>query len=196
MSKQADDLQTEASILTDAFINDPLSTFLVKDIVRRRLFLNAAFISLLRYGKNWGTVFSDEAGIGILLGPSDIQISTTRMFRCGFLSAVRHLGLRSILKYATIVSRVNKTHSSLMSVPHYYLWIIGVSCQRQGKGHGTKLAKRMLESVDDSTLPCYLETWNDRNLGFYHNIGFETATDRPLRILDDLLMWPMARVAK
>ena len=57
--------------------------------------------------------------------------------------------------------------------PHWYLPLIGVDPERQGKGLGSVLLERALRRCDHARLPAYLEATSPRNLALYHRHGFK-----------------------
>ena len=54
----------------------------------------------------------------------------------------------------------------------WYLSIIGIAPQAQGRGLGRKLLEPMLAEADAATASCYLETFSMRNVTFYTRLGF------------------------
>ncbi|MDL5203751.1 GNAT family N-acetyltransferase [Streptomyces sp. ALI-76-A] len=75
---------------------------------------------------------------------------------------------------------------------HAYLWMIGVSPERQGEGLGTALITSVLDRCDREGVPAYLEASNARSRTLYERLGF-TVVDRPLDLPDGPRMWPMWR---
>ncbi|MFZ5722928.1 MAG: GNAT family N-acetyltransferase [Pseudomonadota bacterium] len=58
------------------------------------------------------------------------------------------------------------------ATPHYYLQVLGVDPQAQGQGWGRQLLQHGLTIADEARMPCYLETMNADNVGFYVRYGF------------------------
>lgn len=56
--------------------------------------------------------------------------------------------------------------------PHWYLHIVGCAPEAQGCGFGAAAIAPGLALADAAGLPAYLETANERNLGFYERLGF------------------------
>lgn len=56
---------------------------------------------------------------------------------------------------------------------HLYLAVLGVEPARQGAGIGSALLAPGLELCDRDGLAAYLETGNERNIGFYSRHGFQ-----------------------
>ena len=54
----------------------------------------------------------------------------------------------------------------------WYLSIIGIAPQAQGRGLGRKLLEPMLAEAAAATASCYLETFSMRNVTFYTRLGF------------------------
>lgn len=57
--------------------------------------------------------------------------------------------------------------------PHWYLPLIGVDPQHQGKGYGSALLGHTLARCDRDGTPAYLESSNSRNVPLYERHGFE-----------------------
>lgn len=75
---------------------------------------------------------------------------------------------------------------------HAYLWMIGVTPERQGEGLGTALIASVLDRCDRDGLPAYLEASSERSKGLYERLGF-ACTGRVLHLPDGPRMWPMWR---
>jgi ribosomal protein S18 acetylase RimI-like enzyme len=76
---------------------------------------------------------------------------------------------------------------------HEYLWMIGVSPNRQGEGLGTALVASVLDRCDREGIPAYLEASNADSRRLYERLGFEVLADRVLELPDGPTVWPMWR---
>ena len=56
--------------------------------------------------------------------------------------------------------------------PHWYLAIMGVDPQWQGRGIGSKLMRPALEVLDAEGMPAYLEASTPRSRALYERHGF------------------------
>jgi len=56
--------------------------------------------------------------------------------------------------------------------PHWYLPLIGVAPQSQGRGLGSELLRIALRRCDGDCLPAYLEATDPRNVRLYERHGF------------------------
>jgi GNAT superfamily N-acetyltransferase len=61
--------------------------------------------------------------------------------------------------------------------PHYYLNILGVAPEHQGRGIGSALIRPILERCDRDGLPAYLEATTERNRALYERHGFRVAQE-------------------
>ena len=75
---------------------------------------------------------------------------------------------------------------------HAYLWMIGVTPERQGQGLGTALMAPVLERCDREGLPAYLEASNQRSRELYERLGF-AFTGKAIELPGGPSMWPMWR---
>ena len=68
---------------------------------------------------------------------------------------------------------VDQFHRRTALGKHLYLSTLGVEPSRQGLGLGSALIRPMLERADAEGLPCYLETFQPRNVPLYQKHGFK-----------------------
>ena len=82
---------------------------------------------------------------------------------------------RGYANYQAIISYMIPRAASVVPNDSWYLSILGVSPQKQGKGLGKHLVGKSLVKADMVQATCYLETYKHSNLGFYQKLGFEIA---------------------
>lgn len=61
--------------------------------------------------------------------------------------------------------------------PHYYLAVLGVEPEAQGRGLGGALMRPVLERCDHDGLPAYLEASTPRSRALYLRNGFEVVEE-------------------
>ena len=76
--------------------------------------------------------------------------------------------------------------------PFWYLHMAGCDPAAQCRGFGTAAVRGGLERVSGGGLPVYLETANERNLGFYRALGFVVVQDWSVGI-DGPRFWSLRR---
>jgi ribosomal protein S18 acetylase RimI-like enzyme len=60
-----------------------------------------------------------------------------------------------------------------LSGPHWYLQMLAVDPQYQGRGYAACLLHTMFARLDRDRLPCCLDTENGKNVAFYARFGFK-----------------------
>jgi ribosomal protein S18 acetylase RimI-like enzyme len=61
------------------------------------------------------------------------------------------------------------------SEPHWYLVTLSVRPEFHRRGLGSQLVAPILERADREQVPCYLETSDPADVGYYERIGFRVA---------------------
>ncbi len=158
-------------MLTRSFADDPVANFMFAGGRRRRRGLRAFFTSQL--GRQYlphGHVYTTDAGDGVALwAPPDVVRNGLRELyqllpAAPFLISTRtHRALRLLFE-------VDGLHPK---EPHWYLATLGTEPSRQGKGIGSALLESMLERIDASGVPAYLESSKERNVSLYARFGFD-----------------------
>ena len=83
---------------------------------------------------------------------------------------VRAIGLRDVPKALRGFAAMEHGHPG---EEHWYLEILGVHPDHQGKGLGSALMQPVLERCEAEGLPAYLESSTDRSAPLYRRLGFE-----------------------
>lgn len=81
--------------------------------------------------------------------------------------------------------------SSWPKEPHWYLSVLSISPESQGRGHGSVLLRPGLEAADRDGLGCWLETQRERNVPFYARFGFDLI--RQVEVEPGVPLWLMWR---
>ena len=182
-----------AAAFADAFVNDPVFTFLRPGGLRPQARLRTMFaveleLYVLRNGGTvWTTSEHDGAVAALPPGASEMPKSMTAREALQWVRA-----FRTRLPRASRVQRVmEKRHPR---EPHFYIRTIGVRTALQGQGVGSMLMRPILERADAAGLPTYIEASSERSaalyerLGFRHTGVFELPDGGPP-------VWPMLRAA-
>ena len=86
-----------------------------------------------------------------------------------------HLGMESLDTYCQIVDFMTEESKQVVSETFWYLSILGISPNFQGKGLGLDLVLPVLKKTDKIGAATYLETFTPKNFGFYKRLGFYEA---------------------
>ncbi len=88
---------------------------------------------------------------------------------------LNHLGMESLDTYCQIVDFMSEESRQVVSETFWYLSILGISPNLQGKGLGLDLVLPVLKKTDEIGVATYLETFTPKNFGFYKRLGFYEA---------------------
>ncbi len=84
------------------------------------------------------------------------------------------LGKDAFDTYTQITGFMASKADELVRADTWYLSIVGLKPEFQGKGLGGGLIKPVLAETDKLNLTTYLETFTPANISFYKRIGYET----------------------
>ena len=163
-----------AEVLRDAFLDDPVFTWMVPDAEARRgglvQFMGASVDLSMRRGHAYST---DDGQAVALWSPPEIELydgpgmEPIEDFFRDVIADRADLVLTSMLE-------LNALHPP---EPHFYLGVIGTRPSAQGKGHGAALLKTVLDRCDATGTGAYLESSSIRNVPFYERHGFRVTSE-------------------
>jgi GNAT superfamily N-acetyltransferase len=184
------DLGGMADALADAFWNDPVMSWILKDDQSRSRRLARLFgVQLRGHYLPLDTVWTtpDHAGAALWAPPGHAIIKPTTILRYlpDMLRALGRHGPRA-LRTLNHVERLHPTQ------PHWYLGVLGTRTADQGKGIGSAVLAPALERCDSEGLPAYLESSKHQNIAFYRRHGFEETGEIDLPF-GGPKVWPMWR---
>jgi GNAT superfamily N-acetyltransferase len=167
----ADDVPRLAGALADAFIDDPVYTWLLPGGLRRQPRLRALFAAEMEQyvlpngGSVWTTSGCDGAVAELPPGAWEMPKSFTGKEA---LRWVRAFGMR--LPRAMRVQRAMEQRH--LREPHFYVRLVGVRTALQGRGVGSALMQPTLQRADSAGLPAYIEASSERSAALYERLGF------------------------
>lgn len=142
--------------------------------VRRRAALAEYFDYSIQQGARTGRVVHlDEAHVGVavwLLPQSAGVAQREQMRKHTFLLAV--LGEQGCTNYQRMVDYMGVRARTIVGGDAWYLSIVAVAPQAQGRGLGARLLTPTLAEADAAGAVCYLETFGSRSMKFYERLGF------------------------
>jgi GNAT superfamily N-acetyltransferase len=185
------DVPGVARTLAQAFEDDPHFCWIVRDgdgRLRRLERAFAVFASRLWLPHDSSYTHDQLIGAALWLPPGAWHVGALTQLRMGPATA-RSLGLANTVRLIRVLEFIERRHPR---TDHWYLPIIGVASDWQGRGFGAALLRPMLERCDRERLPAYLEASTPRNRALYERHGFEV-TDEWRYADDGPPLWPMWR---
>ena len=165
-----------AEMLSSAFHDDMLLANYFPDSTRR-LAVGRLFFQLpLSIGLGVGEVCTTSPGIegvAVWFPPGTYPVSKWKTLQAiPFLTALR-FGIAGGVRMKALGDFFDALHSRIAPPKHWFLELLGVDPDAQGRGHASALLRPMLARIDGEGCPCYLETTNPNNVSMYEHFGFE-----------------------
>lgn len=176
-------IKPAAEVLVKAFRNYPLLQYFFPDVRERDEVASYFFQVALNYGIHYGEAYAtspDMEGAAIWVPSDRLPMTVWRVLRSVPLSVILGFGRKGAGRMKSSSDYMDARHEHLAPDKHWYLQVIGVNPQFQGKGYAGKLIRPMLARIDREVLPCYLETLDERNVGIYEHFGFEMIEKSPI----------------
>jgi len=103
------------------------------------------------------------------------------------LACLFHQGARAMDRWGFVTESLRREHPLS---PHWYLAVLGVAPDYQGRGLGSHLLEALTRIAAADPCPVYLESDRPESVAFYRSRGFESVGE--LRLLD-VPCWRLAR---
>jgi ribosomal protein S18 acetylase RimI-like enzyme len=192
----AEQIPSAGEVLARAFIDDPLCVYTQPDPTARISEFGWLFTECVRQGATQSGVYPDipagtPSGVAIWSPPQLGQAEPDTREAPNRDEMERRFGSEAYRRFSTY-RHFEHVHQKRMAGPHWYLALVGVSSSARGQGIGQALLTPVLRSADEQGLPCYLETFVSRNVGFYERRGFEVV-DAGLEEVSRIPFWAMKR---
>ena len=184
-SATPDEMPQAVAAIVAAFITDPLARFVCPaphDYLRAMPLATRAFAGgSFEHGTAY--VSADFCGTALWLPPGvhPDGAALERVFRDAACPE----------RLDDVLATFEKMGQSHPDDPHWYLPLIGVEPNAQGRGLGAELMQHAVARCDRDGALAYLESSNPRNISLYLRFGFEVIDE--IRIGAAPLVTPMLR---
>ncbi|KPK26369.1 MAG: hypothetical protein AMJ61_09245 [Desulfobacterales bacterium SG8_35_2] len=168
-------VRAASGVLSRAFYDDPLFSSFIPDPVERKNKLHYLLETIVHFSIRYGEVYATSSnfeGVAVWLPSDRVEMSLWQGIRSGGVSVMIHLGIRSTFRQLSVSDYICSIHKGHIAYHHWYLYLLGVEPELQGKGYASKLVKAMLGRTDREGLACYLDNTNEKNLSMYQHYGF------------------------
>ncbi|MEI2696027.1 MAG: GNAT family N-acetyltransferase [Saprospiraceae bacterium] len=160
-------------IIMNSFKSDPhINWLLEKSNNPKKIEIAAEYITDETFAK--GEIYLTNDDLGLAFWQTEKKEGFSINFIKRNLSFLFRLGLRTAFR--SLKNQILSHSHFPKKKPFYYLALIGVMPQVQGKGLASKLLNPVLEDCKNKKTPVYLETGNKNNVEIYKKKGF-TLTD-------------------
>jgi len=195
VSLRADDLHAAAAALARAFQDDPLQVYMFPDPVERAARSPAHFAPTVRYGLQFGEVLTTAGtpvGAAVCLPPDGWKVTRERAAAAGLDHLPAILGEAAAGRYSSTMEVLESHHHRDVPPAHWYVTLLGVVPEAQGRGLGRALLQPVLNRAVADGVPCYLETAQPGNVAFYEHLGFRRLAEI-VEPLSGLTLWTFRR---
>ena len=188
-------IKPAADMLARAFQDYPANVYNFPDVSESKDKSFYFFQFLICYGLLYGEVYSTSPnleGVAVWLPSEKANMTLRRVIRSGGLSMRLKLGRKTysqVMSFGGYLTSIHKRHAPFK---HWFLIVLGVNPDYQGKGYASTLLKAMFARIDKEHLPCYLETHDEKNLPIYQHCGFKVV-DESIVPDTQITNWAMLR---
>src|SRR5215211_4545294 len=192
------DVGQAADVISQAFIDDPLCTFMLP-------FRGARVKTLYKFFRAYGEVnIKNNRGYGSgepLQGvaywnfPNQDDLSISIKSLTIFLPLLFTIYPVGYFRAKKIIQQTDELHKKYASEPHFYLDNIGVLPTARGKGMSSKLIRPALEMADSQKVIAYTDTVTRSNVALYEHFGFQCVAESPISGTN-ITVWALRRPPK
>jgi GNAT superfamily N-acetyltransferase len=182
-------------VLARAFQDYPLFVYLIPDDSERKNKLPYFLETFVCYGVFYGEVYATSPnleGVAVWWPPQPAISMPWRMVRSGMLSVLLKLGKNPVARLLPVAYHMSRIHERHAPSRYWFLHVIGVEPDLQGKGYAATLLRPMLARIDGEQLPCYLDTEDEKNVPLYQHYDFKIREEAIIHGTE-VRLWAMLR---
>jgi hypothetical protein len=165
------------SALTRAFYDDPGVIYILPDPHVRRVALSWFFTSVaIRTSRLCGEIYTtvNVDGGALWIRPG-VELTMEHAVRMETPSLPFKLDRRTIKRWIKVSRYLESIRRNLADKPHWYLIALGTEPSTTGKATRGALMAPVLATADWDLRSCYVVTFNEEDLPFYEQSGFQIA---------------------
>lgn len=168
-----------AAILYDALSGDPFYTALEaaapgSPAARRDAMLRYLDYSMLEARRHGLLAVPEGPPLAVAVWSKPLGAALSESIATRKKSFIeRHMGAGCRDRYAAISANMQRLSGPHVGPGSWYLSILGVAPEAQGRGIGGTLMRRVLATADAAGVATYLETFTPRNQSFYARLGYD-----------------------
>ena len=192
------DIEQAAQVISRAFMDDPLISFMLPFRYTRVKTLYKFFRAYgeINIRNNRGYGFGEPLqGIAYWKSPNQDNMSISVKSLTLFLPLLLTFYPIGYFRAKAILQQIDVLHKRYADEPHYYLDNIGVLPEAQGKGISSKLIRPILEMADSQKVITYTDTVTRSNVALYEHFGFQ-CVERSSVGNTGITVWALRRPSK
>jgi GNAT superfamily N-acetyltransferase len=170
-----DQITAAAGVLARAFQNDPPLVYGIPEPAERERILPIFMKPFVTFANLFGephVTAGKLESVAIWLPLDNLDKTPAQDHQAGIDTIPSIVGAAASARFGNIIRFVEAFHQRFAADRHLYLQWLGVEPSRQGQGLGSATMTPGLRRADSEGLPCYLETFQPRNVPLYLKHGF------------------------
>jgi len=171
-----DQVSAAAEVLAHAFQNDPPLAYGIPDPADRTRILPMFMKPFVTFANLFGEAYITAGkleSVALWLPLDNLEERPEHDHQAGIDRIPSIVGTEASARFTNIIRFVEAFHQRFAADRHLYLQWLGVEPSRQGQGLGSATMTPELRRADAERLPCYLETFQPRNVPLYLKHGFQ-----------------------
>jgi len=185
------DVPKVSKALSRAFEDDPVMSWVFRRDAEREQTLERAFALFMR--RIWlpqEDCYGHEQlfGAALWLPPGKWHLPIGQQLR--LVPSMISVAGRNLPRLFRVLNLIESKHPK--EPEHYYLAVLGIEPEFQGRGFGSALMQPVLSRCDQEGVPAYLESSKRRNVALYERHGFKVVEELPIAS-DGPPIWRMWR---
>jgi GNAT superfamily N-acetyltransferase len=176
-----DQLEPVARLLTECFIDEPVTAYQIQGIDNPQDFLLKLFkMQMGIYSQTKDVYQLDKCAAGVIIGSEKKKEKKFKQILAGIKASSRLRrdtdtddykiytnNLKAILKEIDL-----NWQKKFITTNYYHLSIMAVDPQERGKGNAKKLILPIIDTYKEQNIPITLETANTDQIDLYKHLGF------------------------
>jgi ribosomal protein S18 acetylase RimI-like enzyme len=170
------DAEEAAKVIAQAFVEDPLTSFMLPIKATRvktllKFFRVYAEINI-KAGRGFG-VGEPLQGVAFWKFPSQESMSISVKSLGKLLPLLFTMYPIGYFRARKIIDQIDALHAKHALEPHFYLDNLGVLAAARGQGLSSKLIRPFMQKADEQKVVAYTDTVTKTNVPLYEHFGFQ-----------------------
>lgn len=189
------DVEQAARVISRAFMDDPLCSFMLPFRRTRGKTLYKFFRAYgevnIKNNRGYGSGEPLE-GVAYWNFPNQADVSISLKSLTLFLPLLFTMYPMGYVRARKIIQQIDDFHKQYAAEPHYYLDNIGVLPAARGKRISSKLIRPVLEMADSQKVITYTDTVTHSNVALYEHFGFQCVAESSIPSTN-ITVWALRR---